>query len=129
MGLFGIGKRSKPRTAVPVMRELPASNEAPAMIPTPKPIEAVSPDALRRQLFAAATAAAKGDEKKFLVLCHRHGRAIFGESAIWSHVPAAFRDSPKLVRWYREGLRAIAGLYSQRLGRPEVVERAKQISD
>jgi hypothetical protein len=102
-------------------KEAPKSSTLPVMRDITARIEELAPERLRDQLFAAATAAERGDDQKLLALCHRHGREIFGEAAVWSHVPEAFRGSRRLTDWYREGLRIIAGFYSEQLRQREIV--------
>jgi hypothetical protein len=115
MGLFGFPKRSQIRPAEdPVLIELriPKVNEP-----------AVTPDALRKQLFDAAAA---GDEDKLCGLCQAHEKSIFEQGIIWSKVPPEIRASPVLLRWYGNGLRAIARFCAEKLGKPELMDQVRE---
>ena len=46
---------------------------------------------------------------------------------IWSNVPPEIRSSPMLLRWYANGLRAIARFCADRLGKPELMDQVKEI--
>jgi len=102
----------------------------PALIAVPRtPLtraEGLSTESLRRQLFTAAAAAARGDDHKLLLLFHRHGRVIFGRTEIWTQVPPAFRDNPLVLAWYRQGLRLLGKYYADKLGRPQPVQKIKE---
>lgn len=119
MGIFGFRKRSKsplaPPAQPPVLIELrvPKVNE-PAM----------TPERLRKELFDAAAA---GDEEKLTCLCQSHEKSIFEQGMIWSKLPAEIQSSPTLMRWYDNGLRAIARFCAERLGKPELMDQVKQM--
>jgi hypothetical protein len=116
MGLFGFRKRSQIRPAEdPVLIELriPKVNEP-----------AVTPDGLRKQLFDAA---AVGDEDKLCTLCQMHEKSIFEQGMIWSNVPPEIRASPVLLRWYGNGLKAIARFCAEKLGKPELMDQVREL--
>jgi hypothetical protein len=117
MDFFGFKKRPKvlPPTEEPVLIELriPKVNEPP-----------LTPDALRKQLFDAA---ANGDEQKLCTLCQAHEKKIFEQGMIWSRVPPEIRSSPTLLRWYGNGLKAIARFCAEKLGKPELMDQVKDI--
>src|SRR5579872_4418543 len=116
MGFFGfLKKRAKPMPPAtePVVIELriPKVNE-PEM----------TPDQLRKKLFDAA---ASGDEDQLCMLCQTHEKSIFEQGMIWSKVPPEIRSSPVLLKWYANGLKAIARFCADRLGKPELMEQVK----
>jgi hypothetical protein len=116
MGLFGFLKREKPAPIDdPVVIELriPKVNEP-----------EITPDQLRQQLFDAA---ATGDEDKLCTLCRQHEKSIFQQGMIWSKVPPEIRTSPVLLKWYGNGLKAIAKFCAERLGKPELMDQVKEI--
>lgn len=117
MGLFGFLKRpTKP---------LPASEPVVIELRVPKVNDPdITPDHLRRQLFDAA---ASGDEEKLCSLCQQHEKSIFQQGMIWSNVPPEIRSSPMLLRWYANGLKAIARFCSERLGKPELMNQMGEI--
>jgi len=115
MGLFSFRKRPPaPPATDPVLIELriPKVNEP-----------EITPDQLRSMLFDAA---ATGDEEKLCTLCQTHEKSIFQQGMIWSKVPAEIRSSPKLLKWYGNGLKAIAKFCAIRLNKPELMEQIKQ---
>jgi len=117
MGLFGFGKRAKPRPPVgePVLIELriPRVNEP-----------EITPDHLRKQLFDAVAA---GDEERLCGICRKHEKSIFDQGMIWSKVPDEIRANPTLLRWYGNGLKAIARFCAEKLGRPELMDQVREI--
>jgi hypothetical protein len=116
MGLFGFLKRAKP---------LPASDPVIIELRIPKVNEPdITPDQLRQELFDAA---ATGDEEKLCVLCQQHEKSIFEQGMIWSKVPPEIRSSPKLRKWYANGLKAIARFCADRLDKPELMKQIKEI--
>ena len=116
MGLFGFIKRAKP---------LPASDPVIIELRIPKVNEPdITPDQLRQELFDAA---ATGDEEKLCVLCQQHEKSIFEQGMIWSKVPPEIRSSPMLLKWYANGLKAIARFCSERLGKPELMNQMREI--
>ena len=114
MGLFGFLKRSKPKPAEPVLIELriPRVNEP-----------QLTPQQLRQQLFDAASA---GDDEKLTCLCKSHEKSIFEQGMIWSKVPEEIRASAPLLRWYGNGLKAVASYCADRLGKPELMNQVKE---
>jgi hypothetical protein len=116
MDFFGFKRRPKvlPPEDEPVLIELriPKVNDPP-----------LTPDALRRQLFDAVSA---GDEQKLCTLCQAHEKSIFEQGMIWSKVPPEIRSSPKLLRWYAGGLRAIAKFCAEKLGKPELMDQLRE---
>jgi hypothetical protein len=116
MGFFS-RKRAKvePSPDDPVLIELriPKVNDPP-----------LTPDALRKQLFDAA---ATGDEQKLCTLCQTHEKNIFEQGLIWSKVPPEIRSSPTLLRWYGNGLKAIARFCAEKLGKPELMDQVRDI--
>ena len=116
MGLFGFRKRSQIQPAEnPVLIELriPKVNDP-----------AVTPEGLRKQLFDAV---AQGDEDKLCGLCQAHEKSIFQQGMIWSKVPPEIRASPVLLRWYGNGLMAIARFCAEKLGKPELMDQVREI--
>jgi hypothetical protein len=118
MGLRGFIKRPSSK---PVMRSIPA-----AAPPTPEPAApALDPQELRQQLFAAAVAR---DGEKLTWLGQQYEKSIFDdEGLIWSNLPPAIQANPAFLHWYSNGLKAIAGFCAQRLKKPELVERFKEV--
>jgi len=84
----------------------------------------ITPDRLRKELFDAAAA---GDEEKLTCLCQVHEKSIFEQGMIWAKVPPEIQSSPMLKRWYGKGLKAIATYCAERLGKPELMDRVRQI--
>ncbi len=124
MGLLSLFKRrQKAPPPFPVMREIVPPQQ---LIEPPRPVQPSPPDAqeLRRQLFDAA---ASGDEQQLTCLCQRHENSIFEQGLIWSNVPSEIRENPTLLRWYGNGLTAIATFCAQRLGKPELMDKVKQM--
>ena len=116
MGLFGFIKRPKP---------LPADDPVVIELRIPKVNEPdITPDQLRRQLFDAAAA---GDEEELCSLCQAHEKEIFQQGMIWSKVPPEIRSSPMLLKWYGNGLKAIAKFCADRLGKPELMDQLREI--
>jgi hypothetical protein len=116
MGLFGFRKRSRPEPAQePVLIELriPRVNEP-----------ELTPQQLRQELFDAVSS---GDEDRLTCLCKSHEKSIFEQGMIWSKVPAEIRGSPALLRWYGNGLKAVARYCADRLGKPELMNQVKEI--
>jgi hypothetical protein len=115
MGLFGFLKN----------REKPMPVEEPVIIELriPKVNEPeMTPGELRRQLFDAAAA---GDETKLCSICQENEKSIFEQGMIWSKIPEEVRGSPVLLKWYCNGLKAIARFCADRLGKPELMEQVK----
>ena len=54
-----------------------------------------------------------------------HEKSIFEQGMIWSKVPPEIRSSPVLLKWYGNGLKAIARFCADRLGKPELMEQVK----
>src|SRR5271154_4474395 len=116
MGLFGFIKRAKP---------LPASDPVVIELRIPKVNEPdITPDELRRELFDAAAAR---DEERLCSLCQSHEKSIFEQGMIWSKVPPEIRSNPVLLRWYGNGLKAIARFCAERLGKPELMKQIREI--
>jgi hypothetical protein len=123
MGLFGFLKKRPPQRGSakppapgdPVLIELrvPKVNDPP-----------LTPDVLRKQLFDAA---ASGDNTKLCALCRQHENSIFKQGMIWSKVPPEIRDSPRLLHWYANGLKAIARFCADNLGKPELMNQVRDI--
>lgn len=84
----------------------------------------MTPERLRKELFDAA---ASGDDEKLTCLCQSHEKSIFEQGMIWSKLPAEIRSNPNLMRWYGNGLRAIATFCAERLGKPELMDQVKQM--
>jgi hypothetical protein len=119
MDLFGFLKSKKAVKAVPV------KNPMLIELRVPKVNEpALTPQQLREQLFDAA---ATGDEEKLCTLCQLHEKSIFEQGMIWSRVPEEIRASPTLLKWYANGLKAIARFCADRLGKPELMDQVKEI--
>jgi hypothetical protein len=51
-------------------------------------------------------------------LCHEHKDFVLTHLNGWLEVPPAFRSSPEVYEWYRNGLRAIARFCGERLPPP-----------
>ncbi len=45
----------------------------------------------------------------------------------WMRVPDELRPNPEAVRWYREGLRAVAQYCAERLDRPDLFQRLEEL--
>jgi hypothetical protein len=123
MAFFGFRKRSKSQPARPA-----SSLAKPGVLielRIPKVNEpAMTPDRLRKELFDAAAA---GDEEKLTCLCQAHEKSIFEQGMIWSKLPSGIQSSPALMRWYSNGLKAIAHFCAERLGKPELMDQVKQM--
>lgn len=115
MGLFGFRKKPPerlPSDAVVIELRIPKVNDPP-----------MTPDYLRKQLFDAA---ASGDEQKLCRLCQQHEKSIFDQGMIWSKVPPEIRSSPVLLKWYANGLKAIARFCADKLGKPELMQQVRE---
>lgn len=119
MDLFGFLKGKKPPKAVPVKDPVVIQLRVPKVNDPP-----VTPEQLRQELFDAAAA---GDGEKLCELCQLHEKSIFEQGMIWSRVPDEIRSSPVLLRWYANGLKAIAHFCADRLGKPELMDQVKEI--
>jgi hypothetical protein len=115
MGLFGFRKRAK---------RLPANDPVVIQLRIPK-VNApeMTPDQLRQELFDAA---ASGDQEHLCSLCQAHEKSIFEQGMIWSKVPPEIRSNPTLMKWYANGLKAIARFCADRLGKPELMEQVRK---
>jgi len=82
-----------------------------------------TPEALRRQLFAAVAA---GNKDKLTCLCQIHEKSIFHKKLIWSNLPLSIRSNPRVLQWYGTGLSAIASFCARRLGKPELMDYLRQ---
>jgi hypothetical protein len=123
MGLFGFLKK-RPQQRGPVAR--PAADD-PVLIELriPKVNDPpLTPEVLRKQLFDAA---ATGDNQKLCQLCRQHENSIFKQGLIWSKVPPEIRASPRLLHWYANGLKAIARVCADHLGKPELMNQIRDI--
>jgi hypothetical protein len=91
------------------------------LVSQPKPLTA---DVLRPKLFAAVAQAAAGDDKDLIQLCTEYEDVIFYRGFLWAEIPASILANPHLLRWYDEGLTAIAAFGAQALGKPELEQLA-----
>ena len=71
-------------------------------------------------------AVATGDEEKLARLCRDHHDFLIEYADTWSIVPDALNANPDAVRWYGDGLHAIARFCAERLERPEMRERLRR---
>jgi hypothetical protein len=125
MGLLDfLARRDKP---VRMTRRIVPVNPVVRQINTRPPEEPLTPESLRKKLFAAAASAAEGDDDKLTCLCQKHEKSIFEQGLIWKQVPAAIRANPVLLRWYGSGLVAITSYCAQRLGKPELMKKIPQL--
>jgi tetratricopeptide (TPR) repeat protein len=81
-----------------------------------KPI--TDPDRLRDELFATARA---GDAARLERLARANQAAILEHFAVWHRVPEAIRSDSGAIQGYVHGLIAIAQVFAERLGRPELM--------
>jgi|HubBroStandDraft_1064217.scaffolds.fasta_scaffold123742_1 hypothetical protein len=125
MGLLDfLSRRDKP---VRVSRRLQPVEPIVRRINTRPPEEQLTPELLRNKLFAAAASAAQGDDEKLTCLCQKHEKSIFQDGLIWTQVPPAIRANPRLLRWYGNGLVALASACAQRLGKPELIKKIPKL--
>lgn len=76
------------------------------------------PDRLRDELFAAAQA---GDARRLERLARANAAAVLTHFRAWQKVPEAVRADPAAVRRYAHSMIAVAQLFAERLGRPELM--------
>jgi hypothetical protein len=121
MGLFPFGKRARKRSPKIPVNVVLSDPTAPVVRVEP---ERVSPEVLRKELFDAVAAQ---DDEKLTCLCQAHEKSIFEQGVIWSQVPSEIRSNPVLLRWYGNGLKAIALYCADRLGKPELLEQLRKL--
>jgi len=78
--------------------------------------EALTPDALREQLFDAVS-----DESRFMALCRDHEAVILRSFVDWKVVPKHLREDAAAVNRWGRGLIAIAQQFAQQ-GNPELLD-------
>jgi tetratricopeptide (TPR) repeat protein len=76
------------------------------------------PDRLRDELLAAALA---GDAGRLERLARANQAAVLEHFRAWQRVPEAIRSDPDALQHYVNGLIAVAQLFAERLGRPELM--------
>lgn len=125
MSLFGIFKHSEPGN-LPVVREVAARPDSALeqSLRSALPPDAVSPEKLRQELVQAISS---GNDEKLKCLCQTHEKSIFDRGVIWMRLPSRIRANPKLLKWYGNGVGLIARTCAQRLNKPELLERVRQI--
>jgi hypothetical protein len=120
--MFGFGKRTRPQRTAPQAPEPPAPPVVIELVVPKVQDPDPTPDALRKQLFAAAVA---GDEQRLVDYCRKYKTLIFERGVVWSQVPEKIRSNPPLMRWYITGLRAIVRLAADRMGQPELLQQVE----
>lgn len=75
-------------------------------------------DRLRQELFAAARV---GDRRRLERLARANEAAVLAQFPAWQKVPEDVRADPAAVGPYVESMIAVAELFAQRLGRPELM--------
>jgi tetratricopeptide (TPR) repeat protein len=78
--------------------------------------DSLSPDELRQRLFEAA-----GDADRLEELCARHRNAILAHFHSWRKLPQGVREVPPLAERYVAGMVAVARVFAERMGRPELM--------
>jgi hypothetical protein len=122
MAMFGFGKRTRPQRTAPQSPEPPTPPVVIELVVPKVQDPDPTPDALRKQLFAAAVA---GDEEKLVAYCRKYKTLIFERGVVWSQVPEKIRSNSKLMSWYISGLRAIVRSCADRMGQPELFQHAE----
>src|SRR5688500_4572976 len=98
-------KRSASTAQLPVMRELPATTEAPQdAAQSPETPLAPSPDEVRDLVFCAI---ASGDETRVAELCEEHREVIAEHGSAWVRPPIELHANPAAIDWYTRGLSRI----------------------
>jgi tetratricopeptide (TPR) repeat protein len=77
-----------------------------------------NPDQLRDELFAAARAA---DGKRFEQLADANQAAILEHFPSWRKIPEVLRTNPAAAQGYVQGMIAVAQLFAEKLGHPELM--------
>ncbi len=77
-------------------------------------------DELKGRLFAAAQA---GEHQQLEALCRANRQAVIDHFPAWQKVPDEVRKDPALIQGYVQAMLAIAELFAQRLGTPELLDR------
>ena len=83
------------------------------------------PDKLRDALFEAV---AEENHPLFVKLCKNNRTLIFDHFQAWQKVPETVRKSPAQIRWYGQGIRAVANYFAQR-GEPGLLQRLTGLTD
>jgi tetratricopeptide (TPR) repeat protein len=78
------------------------------------------PDQLREELFATAR---RGDRKRLEQLARANVPTVLEHFPSWQKVPEAVRADPAAVQGYVHALVAVAEVFAERLGRPELMAR------
>jgi tetratricopeptide (TPR) repeat protein len=81
--------------------------------------EVRDPEHLRGLLFDAAAA---GDARRVEKLARAHRDAVLEHFPNWQKVPEAVRTDPAAAQRYFEGLIAVAQVFAQRLGTPDLLQ-------
>lgn len=125
MHLFDFLTRSKSRAAAAAATAAaPASSASSASsivtaLPAPP-----GPEELRRLIFSAVAA---GDSERLSSLCRDHEKGILESVGDWAKVPDELQSNPAAMRWYGEGLRAIARFCAESLDRPHLFQRLEEL--
>lgn len=82
------------------------------------------PQDLRRLIFAAV---ASNDSERLATMFRENPEGIVVHADEWMKVPDALRPNPAAVRWYSEGMRAVAQYCVERLNRRDLFERLDEL--
>jgi hypothetical protein len=82
------------------------------------------PNDLRRLIFLAA---ASNDSERLAMMFRDNPDGIVDHAVDWMKVPDALRPNPAAVRWYSDGLRAVAQYCADRLNRPDLFSRLEEL--
>lgn len=109
-------------TVTPPSASLPPA--APAQMTEVAELAPPGPEELRRLIFSAV---ASGDPERLSSLCRDHEKGILEYAGDWVKVPEELRSNPAAMRWYGEGLRAIAQFCADALNRPDLFQRLEEL--
>jgi len=127
MHLFDLFGRSRVKSSVPaarspaVIRPRVAAKPAIARVLDTAPPE---PHDLRRLILAAV---ASNDAERLATMFRDNADGIVVHAVDWMKVPDALRSNPAAVRWYGEGMRAVAQYCAERLNRPDLFQRLDEL--
>jgi hypothetical protein len=116
-------------TVPPVFQEVAstASEQAPAsgfgQLPAAGSARPTPRD-LRRLIFAAV---ASNDPERLAIIFRDNPADAVERAVDWMKVPDELRPNPEAVRWYSEGLRAVAQYCADRLNRPDLFQRLEEL--
>jgi hypothetical protein len=107
------------RTPVRVVAKPVAAAPAPAVRAAPP-----APHDLRRLIFAAV---ASNDSERLATMFRENPDGVVAHAVEWMKIPDELRPNPEAVRWYSEGLRAVAQYCADRLNRPDLFQRLEEL--